>query len=186
MFENWNSLGIGTQSWKVDRLNYLVKNLNIDVLAGCESQIDWSMVDRDNQLLSLIAPCMTTKGIASHNSFERIQREQMGGTAIMGVGRICEVITEVGSDGTGLGRWSWIKLSNGTISTRIISAYLPWHPNKQARGRTVWEQHSRYFQAIGDMRYPSTILISDILNLISQWILAGEQVILAMDANQDV
>ena len=27
MFENWNSLGIGTQSWKMDCLNYLIKHL---------------------------------------------------------------------------------------------------------------------------------------------------------------
>ena len=42
------------------------------------------------------------------------------------------------------------------------------------------------FPGIGDMRYPSTILISDLLDLISQWISAGDHVILAMDANQDV
>jgi len=106
MFENWNSLGIYTQSWKVDRLNYLVKHLNIDIVAGCECQTDWSFVNSDNQFHSLLSPGRAKKGIASHNTTERIQRDQMGGTAITGVGRICDVITEVGHDSTGLGRWS--------------------------------------------------------------------------------
>ena len=144
------------------------------------------MVNHDNQFHSLLVPGKAKKGIASHNKTERIQRDQIGGTAISGVGRICDVIQEVGSDDTGLGRWSWISLHGGTTTTRIISAYLPRKPNRNSRGRTVWEQHKRYFEARGDMRYPSTIFILDILKLIKQWISSGDHVILAMDANQDV
>ena len=40
-FENWNSLGIFTQKWKLDKLNALIKQLSIDIVAGCESQVDW-------------------------------------------------------------------------------------------------------------------------------------------------
>jgi hypothetical protein len=49
MFENWNSLGIGTQSWKLDRLNYLITHLKIDIIAGCKSQCNWSMEDTNSQ-----------------------------------------------------------------------------------------------------------------------------------------
>ena len=186
MFENWNCLGVCTQSWKFDRLNYLVKCLNIDIVAGCESQTDWSKVDNDNQFHSLLAPGRAKKGIASHNTTERIHRDQPGGTEITGIGRICDVITEVGSDKTGLGRWSWVSLSGGSTTTRIISAYFPRRPNRNSKGRTVWEQHSRYFEGKGDMRYPSTIFIEDLLGLIKPWTTSGDHVILAMDANQDV
>ncbi len=44
MFENWNSLGIFTHSWKIDRINYLIKKHQIDVVAGCESQCNWAKV----------------------------------------------------------------------------------------------------------------------------------------------
>ena len=88
MFENWNSLGVCTQSWKFDRLNYLVTRLNIDIITGCECQTDWSKVDTDNQFHSLLAPGRAKKGIASHNTTEKIHRDQPGGTAITGVGRI--------------------------------------------------------------------------------------------------
>ena len=186
MFENWNSLGIYTQSWKMDRLNYLIKHLKIDIIAGCKCQTDWSFVNTDHQFNSLLSPGSAKKGRVSHNITERIQLDQMGGTAITGVGRICDVITEVGGDTTGLGRWSWLTLHGGSTTTRIISAYLPRKPNRLSRGRTVWEQHSRYFEAQGDMRSPSTIFIIDLLSLISKWTSAGNHIILAIDANQDI
>ena len=186
MFENWNSLGIYSQSWKIDRLNFLIKRLNIDIVAGCECQTDWSFVNPDNQFHSLLSPGRAKKGVAAHNTTERIQRDQMGGTAITGVGRICDVITEVGHDSTGLGRWSWITLHGGNTTTRIISAYLPRKPNRHSKGRTVWEQHSRYFEAKGDMRYPSSIFISDLLCVILKWKSRGDHIILSIDANQDV
>ena len=106
MFENWNSLGIYTQSWKMDRLNYLIKHLDIDIIAGCECQTDWSFINADHQFNSLLSPGSAKKGLTSHNTTERIQLDQMGGTAITGVGRICDVIKDVGCNTTGLGRWS--------------------------------------------------------------------------------
>ena len=128
IFENWNSLGVGTQSWKLDRLNYLIKHLQIDVLAGCESQCNWSKVDPNHQFLALLAPGLAKKGVASHNKTENISRDQAGGTAIAGLGRICDVINAVGMDETGLGRWSWIQLGQGDTTTRVITAYLPHKP----------------------------------------------------------
>ncbi len=44
MFKNWNSLGINTHSWQIDRLNHLIDSLQIDVVVGCESQVDWRFV----------------------------------------------------------------------------------------------------------------------------------------------
>lgn len=39
MFENWNSLGVCTQSRKFNRLNYFVKFLNIDIVAGLNASL---------------------------------------------------------------------------------------------------------------------------------------------------
>lgn len=132
MFENWNGVGILTQSWKLDHLNYLIGRLNVDIVAGCECQID----------LNLLSPGKSKKGIAAHNKMRHINRDQMGGTAITRVGRICNIMKEVGLDVTGLGRWSWISLSNGTTTTHVVRAYLPWKPGCTSRSRTVWKKHS--------------------------------------------
>jgi hypothetical protein len=50
----------------------------------------------------------------------------------------------------------------------------------------VWEQEARFFQAKGDFRSPSDIFIEDIVSLIRSWRQEGDEVILAIDSNQDV
>ena len=125
MFENWNSLGIFTHSWKMERLNHLVQDLQVDLIAGCETQCDWCRVPQQRQFLQLLCPGTSTVGVAAHNVNEMINREQMGGTALAAIGRLSNVVTETGCDGTGLGRWSWLKLGNGRRTTRVIYGYLP-------------------------------------------------------------
>jgi hypothetical protein len=96
MFENFNSLGVFTQTWKIDRLKYLIKHLHIDIISGCELQCDWSFVDSGSHFPDLLANGQVLKGLASHNINERIQREQMGGTAIASIGRVTDVTTAMG------------------------------------------------------------------------------------------
>ena len=103
MFENWNSLGIFTHSWKLDRINYLIKRHQIDIVAGCESQCNWTKVPRHRQLADLMSPGHMKRGITAHNTHENFHRDQVGGTAILGIGRICYLISDKGSDPTGLG-----------------------------------------------------------------------------------
>ena len=163
MFENWNSLGVFTQSWKMDRLKYLIKQMQIDVITGCEVQCDWTFRDNGSKFIDMLANGQSLKGLAAHNTTERIQREQMGGTAVAATGRITDLVTDCGCDPTGLGRWSWIRLGTQSPSTRIVCGYLPCKPGRTSRGRTVWEQHKRYFEAKGDLRYPSTIFTEDLV-----------------------
>jgi hypothetical protein len=86
MFENWNILGFFMHSWKLDRLNYLIRHLHLDMMMGCQSQCDWSFLSPGQQLLDRLCPELAKIGIALHNTNERISWEQMGGTAITGLG----------------------------------------------------------------------------------------------------
>ena len=40
LFENWNSLGIFTGKKKVEHMDRLIKQYNVDTVTGCESQCD--------------------------------------------------------------------------------------------------------------------------------------------------
>ena len=51
MFENFNSIGIGTQDWKMDCLNHIIRELKIDVLPGCETNTDWRFINPCDQML---------------------------------------------------------------------------------------------------------------------------------------
>jgi hypothetical protein len=77
MLENWNSLGVFTHTWKVDRLRYLIKHLDIDLLVGCEVQCDCTFIDQSAWFPDLLFQAQAIKGLASHNTTDRIQREQM-------------------------------------------------------------------------------------------------------------
>ena len=113
MFENWNSLGVLSQSWKVDRLNQLITNLQVDVVAGCETQCDWTVVPAHRQFSQLLCPGTTTVSVAANNTNESIAREQMGGTAVAAIGRLGDIVSDKGCDSTGLARWTWLKLGSG-------------------------------------------------------------------------
>ncbi len=67
-------------------------------------------MDQDHQFTNLLMPGTAKKGISANNTHEKIQCDQQGGTAIAGIGRICDIISEVGSDTLGLGQWTWLKL----------------------------------------------------------------------------
>ena len=66
------------------------------------------MVDKDNQLPALLAPGTATKVVTAHNKTECIQKHQAGGTVIAGIGRICDNISDTGSDHTCLDCWAWL------------------------------------------------------------------------------
>ena len=189
MFENFNSIGVGTQDWKIDRLNALIESLEVDVLLGCETNIDWRMLGDFQQLLDLLKPCTAKRGVASHNTTgDMLQQAQRGGTVVTTFGRLCDVVSTTsgcGRDPTGLGRYSWIKLGNDLISTVIASAYLPCRPSN-SKGKTFWDQCRFYHEAGGDFRNPDEIMTDDLLRDIAGRRASGSQVILALDANQNV
>jgi hypothetical protein len=125
MFENWNSLGVFTQSWKIERLNNLTQQLQIDIVMGCEAQCDWTFTEHGKHFLDLLCPELAKKGIA-----------------------------------------------------HVVSRYY--------EGHTVWEQQSQFWQAKGEFCDPVDIHITNLVSFMHQCRSAGEEVVLAMDVNQDV
>jgi hypothetical protein len=146
---------IGTQDWKIDRLNSLVKSLRIDIVAGCETNVNWHLIDNAHQLLDLLVPGTGKRGVVSHNTTNDImQCAQQGGTAIAALGRLCDVISSTGGlarNHTDLGRYSWIRLGNEEVSTVFVSAYVPCKPSS-SKGETFWDQCRYFHEAGGDFR----------------------------------
>jgi hypothetical protein len=62
---------------------------------------------------------------------------------------IAPEVIDTGVDTTGLGRWWWMCIGLGQKKTRIVMAYQPSNSGCSA-GTTVKDQHSRYFQSLGD------------------------------------
>ena len=67
--ENVNSLGIGTKTWKLDKLNgSILQGLEVDVFTCCETQCDWRFVSQDKQWTKIIRPGVEVRGQAANNT----------------------------------------------------------------------------------------------------------------------
>ena len=164
LYENFNSLGVfatgKARRRKVNRLKQLLREYGADILAGCETQVDWRYATEENDKFhNLFGKGQERKSVIGFNrTGKKMGRAQNGGTAMITFGRLSASVTETGVDDTGLGRFSWMKLSGGGKTTRVVTVYNPCEPQGETAGTTTWDQQASYFEAKGDGRSPRTIL----------------------------
>ncbi len=94
MMENFNSLGIFIKGTKINSLNKLCRQFNIDILAGCNTQVDWRQATNEQQFRNTIGVRMETRSILAHNINEWMQQNQHGGCAMMAMGRFSTKVVE--------------------------------------------------------------------------------------------
>ena len=194
IFENYNSLAVWKNLHKVHELNNLLRKYDADCALGVELQVQWDearKIDRGLSLDKLLLPGRTKRTVVGFNKHENFHRSQYGGTSIATFDRLSQFVQGSGTDPHGLGRWSWIQVGAGEVSTRIVVAYLPCYtppsPNgKDHRLQTVYNQHGRYFRSMGDNRCPREIFVDHLGQQLAIWKAAGEQILLFCDANSDV
>ncbi len=102
------------------------------------------------------------------------------------LGRISLFMKGTGTDTTGLGHWCWLYIGGGGRTTQIITVYQPCKPGRNIKGGTVWEQHTRYFEACGEVRNPRQMFLVYLLSLLRQWKAAGNEILLVGDFNENV
>ena len=77
-------------------------------------------------------------------------------------------------------------LTGGGKNTRLVQLYVLGNSGKKSKGFTVWDQQSRVWEKKGDLRSPRTILFEQIISRLLLWKLAGEEIILMGDFNENV
>ena len=87
---------------------------------------------------------------------------QQGGTYLLAHEAIGSFVSEQGSDPEGPGRWSWLKLSGKSITTRVVVAYMPCTTRKQAVYATIAQQ-CRYWTLQGNKQCPRKLLRQDLI-----------------------
>ena len=91
-----------------------------------------------------------------------------------------------GADRSELGRWSWLRLrGRNEVFVRIVSAYRP-NPPIANSPMSVYAQQKCTLNLRNDRRCPREAFWDDILKEIATWQEEGDQVVLMLDANQDV
>ncbi len=159
MMENFNSLGVFTSGKrrrrKIRRIRKLMRKYDVDVLTGCETQADWSFAKNNDKFENIFGVGQQKRSVAAHNTTERITRDQKGGTATMIVDKLASRVVNVGMDPDNLGRYCWVELAGGGKTTIMATMYMSCDPGPNTAGSTVWDQHCRYYERMGDFRPPN-------------------------------
>jgi len=128
------------------------------------------------------------KKLATSSSKEKSDhRYQPGGTLTLALGKWASRVISRGHDEP-LGRWSFLELV-GQHNKRImmISAYRVCNQQFDATSNTVTAQQTRIMQQNGVRTpNPKQQFITDLIDLIKSWMQAGKEVLIGMDANEDV
>lgn len=107
--------------------------------------------------------------------------------AIVAIGGMGDVINEMGSNISGCGKWILPWIGKKSTPTMIVAlAYCTCISCGTFQLKTMWTQSSQYYQSVGDFHSPLIIFMDDLLCMLYQWIPKGVNVILSIDANQDV
>eukprot|EP00956_Cyclotella_meneghiniana_P022756 scaffold43409_cov41-Cyclotella_meneghiniana.AAC.5 len=166
IYQEKRKLNIIGPRWKVDKLNKdIIPSLEVDVFMLNELQRDWRATPKEEHLTQVLLPGVAKHGVVvANNTTERsLGRDQPGGTGILALGRMSDLVTETGQDTTGLARWVWITIIIGLgIRTRLVAAYNPVRPNN-GKGNTVFEQNQRLYQRLGHFQDPAHIFQCDLL-----------------------
>ena len=174
---------------KADHLKFILKHYQIDGLGLQEPCINWCAFKSSITLASLLRDGTTPiKSVHSHNLHEtdNIGRKQRGGTATLLRDELAARVIDRGWDETRLGRWSWYRIQGEPgWRTRIVTAYAPTG-NKQSDFGSYYKQIQRYIQKKGLRTNPKAMFREDLCRELRHWRSLGDQVLLMMDANENV
>jgi hypothetical protein len=179
-----------TGGWaKDDQLRDMMKMMEVDIMCYPEVNVCWHKLTQRNRLEERMMGWfeMLHRSVAYNYQERSATRYQYGGTAIFSINNAASRVMGSGRDSTGLGRWAWTRFrgQNGII-TRVVCAYRPCAPADTDKTLSVYAQQQWYFDEQLDDICPREAFIRDLSEDLDNWIGQGEQVIVALDANEDL
>jgi hypothetical protein len=168
-------------------LRVFVSRHRFDALGLAECNLFWKKVAISDRLPERTRGWWESIHLstASYEKYPAPTASQYGGVSLWSLNKAAHRVASSGQDLSGLGRWAWTRYRgcNG-ISLRCITAYRP--VRNTAGAMSVWNQQRSYFDTKDDDRCPRDIFISDLLTEVTTWLESGDQLVLAMDANEDI
>jgi hypothetical protein len=106
-----------------------------------------------------------------------------GGTLTAVVGKWQSHISERGNDESGLGRWSYLRLSSNKRNLIVITAYKPI---KTQGPYTTWTQQWILLREATKNPDPIKAFCDDLNTVLQKWVEKEYDIILMIDANEEV
>ncbi|CAJ1945849.1 unnamed protein product [Cylindrotheca closterium] len=168
-----------------------------------EVNLQWSAVPRGHKWFWVES--FTNQGHFSsvsyyeHQEFPTPSAHQWGGCSATLLHKVARRAKSGGKDESELGRFSWIKIRGrdirqqesqtdgppaGPLDLVVVSAY---RPNKEGTNAgSVWNYQRHHWLSKGVTMDPRDKLTLDLVDLIKQWKAEGCEILLGLDANEDV
>ena len=186
-FQNIYNLPEDSRTSKSQQLVDYVVQKDYDCYMMAEIGLNWRKVGvNDRWFERVLGKFKTSRTVLAHNVTELCQSKvlQTGGVGLISTDEVTHWIMSTGKDPTGLGRWCWtcFQGKNG-IKVRTISVYRPC----EAPGATTtYQQQLRLLRHHQVEFQPREALYEDLYMECADWIEEGNQLILGIDANEDV
>ena len=167
-------------------VSYIVKR-QFDAFMMSEVGLCWKKLGIEDQWFErTFGKFKATRACLAYNKteLEMTKKLQTGGVGVVAADDVVHRITEQGRDESGLGRWAWLRFQGRQgVKIRVISVYRPCDSDGP---ETVNQQHQRYLTKKKRLEAPREALYVDLYEEMSVWIDAGDQIILGIDANEDI
>ena len=187
-FLNVNGLPRNKNKEKNTTLLRKLYNYNFHIIGLTEPNLHWPSLQSSHNWDARVQNVWeTSHSSLAYNTTDHASGEwQPGGCIQLSIDRAAHRIISSGRDSSGLGRWAWTRYQGRhDVTLRVVTAYRPC-VHAQAGERTVHRQHERFLNQTGDARCPRTAMSEDLCNAIARWQESGDQIILMLDANEDV
>jgi len=184
-FLNINTFPLQTQDAKYLQLRQYTTGHDFDIIGMAEINRCWSSANISLQdLLTEWFPMIQVT--QSYNQMVKVNSSFLaGGVAQIAIGgtasRVCGFI----NNNSGLGRWGGQTFrAKQNTNVHIITAYRPVL-NTSSIG-SVWNQHKAHFDNTGREGCPRSLFVDDMVEEIRKLMETGDQVIIMIDANENV
>ena len=177
---------------KLSKCKDLIGELGADIVAMNKHRQNLRHIDNHNGWNQLFKGGEAdVRSLGAHNvhELEGIGQTQEGGTGLLMFGPLTEYLYMPGSkkDATGLGRWTTMLLKGEGVQTRIVCGYNQC-ANRHSNSRTSYQQQRRFFimHQQDHRTCPHTKFWEDLIKLLKTWCVAGDRIVVCLDANEDI
>ena len=206
LFQNVHGINAQVMDEKQKGLFQGLKSEGVGIALFAEMNLNWSHVKPGQSWYDRVRRVATNGHYSrtAHNIHQEIPSPsafQWGGCSATLLNETSHCSLSSGADPTGLGRWAWVKL-RGTDKNRerdptedaeglgpcdlvVVAAYRPSKPGTTAGG--VYVQQQNFFRDKFDREInPRDQFMADLAVEIEAWRKLGCEVIVGIDANEDV
>jgi hypothetical protein len=163
-----------------------INGMKADIFGMSEMGLCWHLLPTKDRIWERTRGWFETlKTTVAYNRHEpNPNAVQWGGTSLWSINHAAHRATESGTDSWGLGHWVWTRYrGRGNVTLRVVSTYCPCDSFGPL---TVYAQHQNFFDESDLDGCPRELFTTHLMAAITQWSDAGNQILLLVDANEDI